>query len=285
MMQEFKTFHPLVNFIYFFLTIGFSCLLLHPVCLAMSLICGVVFLIMQKHKVTLLWVLPMLALTALLNPLFNHQGITILAYFPNGNPLTLESVIYGVCAGAMVASVICYFTFFHNIMTSDKFLCLFGKLIPSLSLIFSMTLRFVPAFIVEFKRVSMVQKHMVSQSRIKHALSVFSIVTTHALEHAVETADSMKARGYGLSGRTSFSPMRFDTRDKKTLLWLVFLGGYTLIGMLSGALAFDCFPYLHWSGFSLYSASVLLAYLLLLIHPMMIELWEVQKWKSFKSNI
>ncbi len=284
-MHEFKTYHPLVNFIYFALVIGFSCFLLHPVCLAMSLICGVVFLVMQKSKGMLLWILPMLVLTALLNPLFNHQGITILAYLPDGNPLTLESVIYGVCAGAMVASVICYFTFFHNIMTSDKFLCLFGKLIPSLSLIFSMTLRFVPTFIAEFKRVSDVQKHLVSQSRTKHALSVFSIVTTHALEHAVETADSMKARGYGLSGRTSFSPMTFDARDKKTLLWLVFLGGYTLIGMLSGALAFDCFPYVHWSGLSLYSASVLLSYLLLLIHPIIIELWEVRKWESFKSNI
>lgn len=282
-MHEFKTYHPLVNFIYFALVIGFSCCLLHPICLAISLICGV---LMVKNKRILLWLFLMLVLTVLLNPLFNHQGIKILTYLPDGNPLTLESVIYGVCAGAMVASIICHFSCFHAVMTSDKLLCLFGKLIPSLSLLFSMILRFVPHFLAEFKTVSAAQKQMGRDvSRIKQALQVFSIVTTRALEHSIETADSMKARGFGLPGRSSFSPLSFDSRDTKTLVWLVFLGVYTLVGAASKSLVFDCFPVIRMSGLSLYSASVLLAYLLLCIHPILIEFWEVRKWATLRSKI
>ena len=39
--------------------------------------------------------LPVLLLAALVNPAFNHAGVTILIYLPSGNPLTLESILYG----------------------------------------------------------------------------------------------------------------------------------------------------------------------------------------------
>ncbi len=46
-------------------------------------------------------------------------------------------------------------------------------------------------------------------------------MVTWSLENAIETADSMRARGYGLPGRTSFSIYRFDSRDSSALAWLV----------------------------------------------------------------
>ncbi len=42
-----------------------------------------------------------------------------------------------------------------------------------------------------------------------------SILVTWALENAIDTADSMKDRGYVLPGRTAFSIYRFDRRDKE----------------------------------------------------------------------
>ena len=35
------------------------------------------------------------------NPAFDHEGATLLAYLPSGNPLTLESIAYGVAAAVM----------------------------------------------------------------------------------------------------------------------------------------------------------------------------------------
>ncbi|MBE7055615.1 MAG: energy-coupling factor transporter transmembrane protein EcfT, partial [Ruminococcaceae bacterium] len=45
--------------------------------------------------------LPALLLMALINPAFNHEGVTILYYLPGGNPLTLESVYYGFLSATM----------------------------------------------------------------------------------------------------------------------------------------------------------------------------------------
>jgi energy-coupling factor transport system permease protein len=46
----------------------------------------------------------------------------------------------------MLAAVISWFSCYNAVMTSDKFVYLFGRVIPALSLILSMTLRFVPKF-------------------------------------------------------------------------------------------------------------------------------------------
>jgi energy-coupling factor transport system permease protein len=40
--------------------------------------------------------------TAWLNPLFNHAGVTLLFYLPGGNPVTLESMVYGLAAATML---------------------------------------------------------------------------------------------------------------------------------------------------------------------------------------
>lgn len=92
----------------------------------------------------LLYMLPLAFLTALINAAFNHEGATILVYLPGENPLTLESVVCSMCAAAMILSVVCWFSCYNEVMTSDKFIYLFGRVSPALSLIFSMTLRFVP---------------------------------------------------------------------------------------------------------------------------------------------
>ena len=295
-MREFKTYHPIVNFLYFVLVIGFSCFFMHPVCLVVSLLCGFVYSVMLKGKkavkTNLIYMLPMLVVMALVNPLFNHEGVTIIKYLPSGNPLTAESILYGICAAAMIASVICHFSCYNEIMTSDKFMYLFGKIIPAMSLVISMTLRFVPKFSAQLKIVINSQKCMgrdVSTGsilkRIKYGLNILSIMITWALEDAIDTADSMKSRGYGLSGRTAFSIYTFDKRDRTSLVCILLLGAYIFVGNLMGKMNFTCFPSVKTAGMSFYGVTVFIAYFLLCIYPVIIEIWEVIKWKALKSKI
>lgn len=290
-MNEFKTYHPIVNFVYFVFVIGFSCFFMHPVCLCISLASGFIYSVMLKGKkaikTNLIYMLPMLLFVALINPVFNHDGVTVLHYLPDGNPLTLESVVYGICAATMILSVICHFSCYNEVMTSDKFLYLFGKIIPSLSLIISMTLRFVPKFAYQLKVVINAQRCMgrdVSSGsiikRAKHGLNILSIMTTWSLENAIETADSMKSRGYGIPGRTAFSIYTFDKRDQKALICILFLGIYTLVGNLTGKMYFSYFPSIKPPDVSVFGISVFTAYLLLCICPVIIEIWEVRKWKA-----
>ena len=81
----------------------------------------------------------------------------MLTYLPSGNPLTLESILYGVAAAVMLASVVLWFSSYNEVMTSDKFVYLFGRMIPALSLVLSMALRFIPKFKSQMEVVSEAQ--------------------------------------------------------------------------------------------------------------------------------
>jgi len=295
-MNEFKAYHPMVNFIYFVFVIGFSMFFMHPVCLLISLVCAFSYSVLLKGKkairTNLSYMLPMMLATAIINPAFNHAGVTILTYLPGGNPLTLESIYYGFAAATMLVSVICWFSCWNEVMTSDKFIYLFGRIIPSLSLILSMTFRFVPKFSAQLKVVTNAQRCMgrdIASGGILHrakcGIQILSIMITWSLENAIETADSMKSRGYGIPGRTAFSIFTFDKRDQKALLVILLLGCYILCGKLLGAMEFLYFPKIQTHEPSVFGISLFFAYLILCIYPVIIEIREVRKWNAIKSKI
>ena len=294
--DSFSTYHPIINFLYFLLVIMFSMIFMHPVCLGISLICSMTYSIYLGGRKSvgfnLKYMLPLLLITAVLNPVFNHEGITIITYLSSGNPLTLESIIYGIAAAVMLITVIAWFSCYNAVMTSDKFVYLFGRIIPALSLIFSMTLRFVPRFTAQMKVVSNAQKCVgrdVSNGsliqRAKHGLTILSIMVTWALESAIETADSMKSRGYGLKGRTAFSIYRFDKRDRSMLIFLLLCALHIILGSVFDGLTWVYYPRLKGAFLSPYTLSLYLVYLLLSIMPVILNLREDRKWKYLKSGI
>ena len=137
----------------------------------------------------------------------------------------------------MLCAVIEWFSCYTAVMTSDKFVYLFGRIIPALSLVLSMTLRFVPKFKAQIHTVSEAQRCVgrdVSDGsvlqRLRHGITILSIMVTWCLENAIETADSMKSRGYGLPGRSAFSIYRFDSRDQSALSWLLYCGFFLCCG-------------------------------------------------------
>ena len=96
-MNEFAKYHPLINFIYFTAVIVFSMIFVHPICLVTSLLCSVIYSIILNGKKALKFIamlLPLMLISALINPAFNHEGVTVIEYLPSGNPLTLESILY-----------------------------------------------------------------------------------------------------------------------------------------------------------------------------------------------
>ena len=78
--------------------------------------------------------------------------------------------------------------------------------------------------------------------RARHGIRIVSIMITWALENAIETADSMKSRGYGLKGRTSFSIFRFDDRDKLVFVLMLALILFILIGASLGVISMRYYP-------------------------------------------
>lgn len=289
--DTFSSFHPIINFIYFTAVIGFAMFLINPVCLALSLaaaLCYGVYLNGAKTvRFSLMYMLPMMIMAMVVNPVFNHEGATILLYLPTGNPLTLESIIYGAVSALMLAAVITWFSCYNAVMTSDKFVYLFGRIIPALSLVLSMTLRFVPKFKAQLKTVTDAQRcagRDVSQGsmirRIKNATVILSIMITWALENAIETADSMKSRGYGLEGRTAFSIYKFDKRDKKALLWLTFCILAMTAGWISGAFKWRCYPTVKYAAVTPISVIMQIIYFLMCLTPLIVNRHEDRVWKN-----
>ena len=296
MADRFSKYHPLVNFLYFTLVIGFSMALNHPLAQGISLVCGILYSVQAEGKKAVLfslkWCLPIMLLTAFMNPAFSHEGTTILLYFPTGNPLTLESILYGLSAGVMIATVMLWFLNFNRVITSDKFIYLFGRIIPAMSLVLSMTLRFIPKFKAQMALTVDAQKSIgrdISEGSLWHrtkiAITVLSIMITWALENAIETADSMKSRGYGLPGRTAFSIYRFDDRDKMALLYLGFCGFYLLSGMMASAFGFRYFPSIRYVGLNPVTLSFQFVYLILCLMPVVLNWAEERKWKAIHSKM
>ena len=296
MCDRFAKYHPLVNFLYFALVIGFSMVLIHPLAQGISLICACLYAVQTECRIavlfTLKWCLPIMLLTAFMNPAFSHEGITILLYFPTGNPLTLESILYGLSSGVLLATIMLWFANFSRVITSDKFIYLFGRMIPAMSLVLSMTLRFIPKFKAQMDLVVDAQKSIgrdISQGslwqRAKIAITVLSIMVTWSLENAIETADSMKSRGYGLKGRTAFSIYRFDDRDKMAMLYLGFCGLYLLAGAMISAFGFRYFPSIRYIGLNAVTLSFQFVNFILCLMPVVLNWAEERKWKAIHSKM
>ena len=294
MINSFENYHPLVNFYYFSFVIVCSMFFMHPIFLIISLTSAFIYSVVLKGrralKFNILYMLPLMLITALINPAFNHEGVTILFYLKGGNPITLESIVYGIVAATMFISVIVWFSCYNEIMTSDKFIYLWGRIIPSLSLIFSMVLRFVPKYKAQIKVISNAQKAIgrdVTKGNIirraRNGIKILSIMVTWALENAIETADSMKARGYGLKGRTSFSNFKFSKRDKIVLFLMIVLSLIVIIGVLMKVNRIRYFPRIKIARNTIFTIIVDISYFLFCIMPIILTVIDEIRWKRINK--
>ncbi len=289
-MNEFKNYHPLVNFVYFAFVIAFSMFFMNPICLAVNSISGVLYSISlrEKRQISAAAVILTVFGVALINPLFNHEGVTILFYLPSGNSFTLESVLYGVGAAVMILSVILYFSCFNFVMTSDKIMYLVGKLSAALPLVFSMALRLVPRIARKTREISEARKNFFGESgsgiipRAKEGIRVLSVITTWSFENSVDTADSMRGRGFGIRKRTYFSNYHMTGRDRFILILILLFGIMTAVAVFSGSFYFRYFPKIKYSDLSLMGMIGIFSYAILCMIPFLLEVREKILWKNLK---
>lgn len=289
-MKTLSSYHPVSLFIYFTSVIFISMFVNNPVIVLISLTGALGFYIIQgkgsNREITFFVIL--FALVALANPLFTHNGMTIL-FFLNNKPITLEAIFYGIFSGAMMVAVLFWFKSLTIIMTSDKLLYLFGRVLPKLSVILSMILRFVPLLKVQANKINNAQLAMgiysedKSTSKLKGSVRVFSIIITWSFERAMETSDSMKARGYGIKGRTNFSIFRFKTRDITITLLSIFLAFASLMGIARNN--FEYYPELSVISMSPIALTGYISFAVLSFIPLIIEIKENIKWKFLKLKI
>lgn len=268
---------------------------MHPGFLACSLLLSVMYYLTVRRREGMKFVSGMLLLFLILsvmNPLFNTLGETVLfRYF--GRPYTLEALFYGIALAAMMVSILMWFASYNAVMTSDKFLYLFGRMAPSITLVLTMVLRLVPSYQRKVTQMNGA-RHCIGKSaengtnkeKAEHGLVILSALTSWALEGGVITADSMRSRGYGCGKRTAFSRYRFEGRDKMMLAAMAVLLGMVIFCALNGAASVTYTPKFQAAGGNdPYLAAGLLAYFLFLLIPSAVNIWEEIRWHNLKSKI
>lgn len=291
--DAFAGYHPALNFGYLAAVIALGLSLQHPAYGAVSLAGGLAYALMAGGRkgagFALMFALPILVLTAILNPLFVHQGVTILFYLGN-NPVTQEAIWYGLTRGLQFSGSLLWFYCYSHLMTGDKFAHLFGRVFPSGSLVFTMVLGFVPRFSKRLARIAEAQRLLsppassgAPRAAVGRGVRILSTMTTWSLENAVDTSDSMRSRGYGLPGRSRYMPYRWTRRDLGMSALLALLAGMVLLGAALGEAHFVCYPILALTPVTGANLIYLLGYGALCFAPVLMNLTEALQWKRIKS--
>ena len=236
MQTGFKSIHPISAFVFFLFAFLLSMTASHPMLLAVSFAAGLVYDIKLSGKKAVSYmlkvILPMILLITLFNGIFSHYGVTVLFKLPDGNNFTLEALTFGFVFSIRTASALLWLNSFNEIITSDKFIFLFGRVSPKIALVISMVLRFIPLVRSQAEEIKKAEKGIGNLpadkdfiGKIRHGARRLSILISWTLEKGIDTADSMKARGYGLHGRTSYNSYRFAIKDALFLIFTLVSSG------------------------------------------------------------
>lgn len=277
----FPTYHPVVGMLFFVAAVCFSFASQHPVYVGISAIMACVYLVFLKGWGalwrTLRWFIPFTVFIALLNSLFNTAGTTVL-WRAGPISLTLEGTVYGIFVAVMLIGVLTWFACYNEVMTDDKFTYLFGRRLPTLSLVISMISRWIPTMAKRGQVIYESQEALIGhdasrKGQVSRGVRMASVLVGLGMEDSIQTSDSMRARGYGLADRTSYATYRWHSREYVALAVLIALIVVNAILLFAAVRDFAYYPVmsqLHlWWGY--------IPFAVMLALPLIVELEVVGK--------
>lgn len=296
----FSALHPLVLIIYFPTVLLLSVFSSHPLIPAVAYLSGSMYLLISTYLrgksvaktffSSLSSALALVILSALINPLFSHNGDTVL-FFLNDNAITLESFWRGAHLGIAISSAAVWCMCLSDSLSSEGVLYLVGKASPKLALVLSIALRYIPLMKLRFSKIHRAQiaaggyNEATLVGRVYCKLHCFSILVTWALESGIGTGDSMRARGFGLKGRTCYSSFKFRRGDAILLSLIMATSFVATVFMLLGGGDFEFFPTLTPIFNSRFSLPTHISFACLCLIPTAYTVKEVLVWKNCMSRI
>lgn len=286
--------HPVPAAVYFIAVTLITMFTKNPVLVAVSFAGAMVFMPFMASRRTLLsslvWYLCAVLLITATNPLFSHMGDTVLFYVFNIK-FTSEALLYGMNFALIFISVLTWCRCGSAVLDGDKILYLVGKLAPKTAMIISMTLRYIPLFSEQSKRIKRAQTAMglyssdKSSGEIKSGIRVFDSLIGWSLENAVETSNSMRARGYGSGRRGSYERYRFSRADALYLTLTLLFAGAAFAGLAFGGAEYEFYP--TADKIPLEAADIIsyVSFAALAVMPAISEISERIKWKYYESKI
>lgn len=284
-MDRFSKLNPKVTLLFFFAEIVLAIAVFNPVFTAVTFVGACIYKVMCSGKDGVIYIfkfaLPLIFLAALFNFIFVHYGVTVLFEFSQIS-FTLEAVFYGFSQGLMLAAVLLWFNIYSQVITSEKFLAVFGRFAPNIAMIFSMVLSFIPRLKRNAAEINDARSLIsTDEGRMKKSIGNFSALITMTLEESIDTADSMKARGFS-EKRTVYSKYKFSAFD--FVIMLVIITAFVIIAVfdITGRLDFVFEPVIAAGRISPFAVII---YSLLSFLPAIIDFAEGIKWFYLKQKI
>ncbi|MCM3750251.1 energy-coupling factor transporter transmembrane protein EcfT [Paenibacillus pasadenensis] len=295
MVYGFASLHPRVCFLYFALLLSFCMLFLHPLLLGATL-AAVIGLNLSldggralRRSIGGYMILALFIF--IVNPLFSSRGATILFYVWD-RAVTLESVVYGALFSVSMLCLLIAFTALNLVLNPGKLLLLLSPIAPQTAFAVTVTMRFVPLLTRRLKAIMTVQRAMgyftdgMGRRRYaREAMETLHALVSWSLEEALQTAASMRSRGYGIGRRSSADEQTMDGRDWLVCWVLLVVGGNSLIGRLMGVHAYEVYPRLEPLGESPLGWLHLASYLAFLALPLIMNEKERLHWRHIRSNM
>jgi energy-coupling factor transport system permease protein len=137
-------------------------------------------------------------------------------------------------------------------------------------MIVTICLRFIPTLKDRLKEIILIQKCKGFDTsrgnimeRIKGGLKVFDSLIVISLEESMQTADSIKARGYGATKRTSYLKYKLSNMDLIILTINLLFFVIILIGFYNGYGKYETYPTLQIINVNIYYLLLFFTHLLI----------------------
>lgn len=281
--------HPAIFIVYFLILIIFAFLFNNPYYVITYGILILTLIALQgsisEIKSTTKVFLPVILFITLLNTIFTHVGDTHIYIF-GSYYVTLEALVYGVIMAVTFFLVTLTFIAYNTYVSYQDMLYVFSKKYPNLSMIIIMSLRFVPLIqkrsneLLELSKLKNRNEDLKFTEKTSELIQNLGLVVSWSLEEAMQSASSMKSRGYNITKRTSY--LRYDFNKIDVLLTVLILVTATIsvYGLYNGVGSIMIYPKFTFTfsqtPFNIYY----FAYVVLLLPFIIIEIWERILWHS-----
>lgn len=119
-------------------------------------------------------------------------------------------------------------------------------------------------------------------AKLRQVTKEVSILISWSLEAAIETSDSMEARGYGLPGRTSFHLFKMTPTDKVLLTGISISGIIGAVGCALGKTSIYYYPKVVLGQWDIMTVITFAAYIALLAVPVIADILGEIKWQQYR---
>ena len=269
--MRFEQYHPSIHLIWFAAAFGCVIAFDHPTAVLIAYAATFACMIRCRGRRALRYgasLLVLIALWTLWYASFHHFGVTVLGTNAIGNSITKESIVYGLVSGIRLAAIIQLAVVFFTVFSTDEVTYLTGRISPRLSLYLAIALRWLPETARSARRIKEARRGVHLYTRVRGGLQVLSATGSLMLERFAVLSSSMKSRGYGLKGRTSYSVYRFESRDRLLVILICALTAVMVTAAAFGVMSVLYDPSIIVAPISPVSCLVFVVYALFLSLPL-----------------